>query len=81
MYSYSKMDTDTEPKPKSTYNREKYSHTTQKRNTLTPHKNEGDFVCVCVLFIKQIRYNTQTQVSKVIYKLQCAIKHTYSSVV
>ena len=30
MYSYSKMDTDTEPKPKSTYNREKYEQNKEK---------------------------------------------------
>ncbi len=30
MYSYSKMDTDTEPKPKSTYNREKYEQNEEK---------------------------------------------------
>jgi hypothetical protein len=30
MYSYSKMDTDTESKPKSTYNREKYEQNKEK---------------------------------------------------
>jgi hypothetical protein len=52
-------------------------------STLSHHTKtkETASVCVCVLFIKQIRYNTQTQVSKVIYKLKCAIKHTYSSAV
>jgi hypothetical protein len=30
MYSYGKMDTDTEPKPKSTYNREKYEQNKEK---------------------------------------------------
>ncbi len=30
MYSYSKMDTDTEPRPKSTYNREKYEQNKEK---------------------------------------------------